>query len=276
MKYAIPFKLNNNFKKDLIETEIVIEVDFKNPSDEEKLKYFIKQNQNKKIFIKLIPNYDSEIFESHIHFFNDLYKDYQNFVVCGFISDLKIGKIKQDILYPYCNLTIAKDMKDIKEYINLDVSEIYIQGDLLFNLKEVKALVKPYNIQIRYLLNTPDFSLKEEDNPILTAFIRPEDIVVYEEYIDTIEISKNYQNSFNTILDIYTDQNWYGDLSILIPWLPHINNKTILFNFASSRLNCKRKCLTGGKPHCQKCLRVLALAEKMEKKNLQFKDNEKN
>lgn len=276
MKYAIPFKLNNNFKKDLIETEIVIEVDFKNPSDEEKLKYFIEQNQDKKIFIKLIPNYDPNIFESYIHFFNDLYKDYQNFVVCGFISDLSLEKIKQDILYPYCNLTIAKDMKDIKEYLNLGVSEIYIQGDLLFNLEEVKALTKPYNVQIRYLLNMPDFSLKEEDNPILTAFIRPEDIKAYEEYIDTIEIYENYQNSFNTILDIYTDQNWYGDLSILVPWLPHINNKTILFNFASNRLNCKRKCLASGKPHCKKCLCILALAEKLEKKELQFKDNEKN
>lgn len=276
MKYAIPFRLNNNFKEDLMKTEIVIVVDFKSLSDEEKLKYFIEQNQDKKIFIKLISNYDPNIFESHIHFFNDLYKDYQNFVVCGFISDLSLEKIKQDILYPYCNLTIAKNMKDIKEYLNLGVSEIYIQGDLLFNLEEIKALTKPYNIQIRYLLNMPDFSLKEEDNPILTAFIRPEDIKAYEEYIDTIEIYENYRNSFNTILDIYTDQNWYGDLSILVPWLPHINNKTILFNFASNRLNCKRKCLSGGKPHCKKCLCILALAEKLEKKELQFRDNEKN
>lgn len=276
MKYAIPFRLNNNFKENLMKIEIVIEVDFKTLSDEEKLKYFIEQNQDKKIFIKLIPNYVPNIFESYIHFFNDLYKDYQNFVVCGFISDLSLEKIKQDILYPYCNLTIAKDMKDIKEYLNLGVSEIYIQGDLLFNLEEVKALTKPYNVQIRYLLNMPDFSLKEEDNPILTAFIRPEDIKAYEEYIDTIEIYENYQNSFNTILDIYTDQNWYGDLSILVPWLPHINNKTILFNFASNRLNCKRKCLAGGKPHCKKCLCILALAEKLEKKELQFRDNEKN
>lgn len=250
-------------------------INFKGSKEEkEQLKYFIDFYQNKKIFINLVPFFNQNIFQENIKFFNKLYGTYQNFVigVWNIFKDITEDN-KNKIKFPYCALSTAVSLDDIKEYINLGVSEIYINQGLLFDLDAVTTLTKPYNIRLRYLLNNENGDyLNKSFSPILSAFIRPEDIRYYDKYIDTIVIGSNYEKSPETILEIYKEQDWKGDLSTLIPYLPKINNKTILFNFANNRLNCKRKCLKGTKPHCYKCIRTFSLAQHLDEKEIAFQD----
>ena len=108
-------------------------------------------------------------------------------------------------------------------------------------------------------------------------FIRPDDIEKYAEYIDTFILSTNTNiESLNTLYEIFAkDKTWFGDLKEIIPNLSEsIDNRCLLSTFAEKRLNCGRRCLSGG--NCSICKQMFDLANTLNKNNLILEKGEEN
>lgn len=186
-------------------------------------------------------------------------------------SLLLFKKIKEKTSIPYFFEVFINDWDILYGYINMKVSDIYIAEALCFELDKVSPLLHNHGIKIRTFPNVCQTSWKETP-PLKTFFIRPEDVDIYSNYIDTLEFFSNL-SSIETLYKIYAiDQKWFGKLAELITGFNStIDNKFIAPNFAERRINCNKKCLKGGK--CDICNKIETLSKVLEKNNLLFKIN---
>lgn len=136
------------------------------------------------------------------------------------------------------------------------VSDIYISGELGFCLPTIKNIV---NANIRVIVNLCQSStFLAHYDPILTFFIRPEDLWLYDGYIDTIEFSTQTNKGDevekqDVLYKIYTkDEKWLGDLSQIISGFDKpIDNSYINIDFGLHRLKCDKRCMKGR--YCNAC-----------------------
>lgn len=156
-------------------------------------------------------------------------------------------------------------------FVQLQVSDIYIVSDLGFDLKDVAAYCKKNNVYVRVFPNVSQFSTPIGNlDRIKGFFIRPEDIFIYEEYVDICEFWGELDRQ-SVYYEIYTKQNWLGNLNEIIANCNiDIGNKTIAPLFATLRLECKKKCYRG---LCKKCDRIVATGKALDEKHLIIKEN---
>ena len=155
-----------------------------------------------------------------------------------------------------------KDWDRLNELINLGVSDIYITGDLGFNLFNVAKYV-PADIHLRAFVNLCQYDWDNSEG-LKTFFIRPEDIDYYGNIIDVFEFFKSVDEQ-NTLYEIYFhDKEWNGNLREIIKGLKKdLNSYYILGDeFGRTRAECQRKCIKGG--NCQMCDRLAELADTLE------------
>ena len=105
--------------------------------------------------------------------------------------------------------------------------------------------VKKYNIPIRICPNLQILQPNAK-NGVIGNWVRPEDIDVYEEYIDTFELWGE-SNFVKASIKIYKEEGkWDGDLMFLIPDLGYnIDNRTLNKDITKGRVNCGQRCLEG-------------------------------
>lgn len=153
--------------------------------------------------------------------------------------------------------------------VALDVSDIYIGADLGFELDKVKAIAK--NIQLRCY---PDLGQSTfDDIPNLKKFfIRPEDVLYYEPYIDTFEMIAN-PIAKRKIYAI--NKKWYGKLNEIIESFDEkeeMDSRYIISSFGENRTTCGKRCMKNGK--CHICESVMILADTLDKNNLIITKND--
>lgn len=147
------------------------------------------------------------------------------------------------------------DFNSLKEY---GVEYIKVTGDLLFDIDflskakgDIKLRATP---NVAYYNNIP----RQQSQGMFGNWIRPEDVELYESAIDVLEFEDADIQKEKTLLNIYQQQKeWNGNLNLLITNF-HINidNKIIDdFNLGEKRINCRRKCISGGL--CRACKNVL-------------------
>ena len=89
--------------------------------------------------------------------------------------------------------------------------------------------------------------------------MRPEDVPIYEEFIDTLEFDVNDLKKERTLLKIYKEQYWPGNLNLIIDYLNYnVDNRLIESDFAKKRISCGQKCMRTG--NCHSCDLALSLA----------------
>ena len=103
-------------------------------------------------------------------------------------------------------------------FLSLNVSDIFITEELAFEIKNVSNLAKKHHKSLRAFCNICQSSWSDSLS-LKTFFIRPEDLDLYTNYIDTFEFyitNKDYQK-INTLYEIYTkDKKWFGLLNEII------------------------------------------------------------
>lgn len=158
--------------------------------------------------------------------------------------------------------------------VDLGVTDIYIVEDLCFELDKVAEIAHKENIQLRVYPNVAQ-SRWADTSEIKKFWIRPEDIIIYEPYIDVCEFfGAEHQTSI--LLKIYKeDKKWYGLLNeIIIGLKSNLDSRFIAPRFAEKRISCGKSCLKGGK--CQICERIVSLSNTLKDANLMVeieKDN---
>ena len=75
-------------------------------------------------------------------------------------------------------------------------------------------------------------------------FIRPEDVILYESYVECLEFEEVNNKQEETLLHVYKEnQNWPGNLNILIQRLNfNVDNRAISEEWGPARIKCKQRC----------------------------------
>lgn len=186
------------------------------------------------------------------------------------------------VLLPYEQKDVAIDLSEMNvdfffkefvsgwdtlmSFVNYGVSDIYIVNELGFELKEVAKVCHNKNVKVRVFPNVAQYGNKIKNlNNFNSFFIRPEDIALYEPYVDVCEFFGPLDR-YSVLYDIYTKGTWIGDLKDLIIGLDFsIANNTIMPLFGERRLNCGKKCYQG---KCIICEKITSVAQQLEEANL--------
>ena len=266
MKYCVSFiRKNGNFLQKV--DEIIIKYQ---SNDIIALKDFLNNHLEQRIIISIennltfIKNKELDIFKE----LKDKY-NYSNFALRFNIEENLLYTINDEMRksgIPYFYNTLATDLDTFTGLINSGASDVYIGGNLGFEIKDISRIAHQRGIKIRVYPNkcqtnwigTPE---------IKTFFIRPEDVPSYEPYVDVMEIwAENLvdKNNIDVYYKIYAiDKEWYGDLKeFLIDWNSNLDNRFIIPQFAEARLNCKKRCLKGHP--CHVCERIIDISKKLK------------
>ena len=230
---------------------------------------FIPAHLNQRVIVQLIEEDNIDTIVNNLKKIISIYNENKD--------------IKFDIQLPFYNQKFIEELKDtnLKYFfkaaanswdkftglISQNVSDIYITDELAFELDKVAEIVHKNNIKVRIYPNVAQ-SRWDKLSDILKFFIRPEDIEMYEPYVDVCEFYGDKAQQIDTYYKIYQeDKKWFGDLQEIIIGLDSkIDSRYIIPRFAEKRIKCGKDCLKGGK--CEMCKRILDLSEQLENAHL--------
>ena len=251
-----------------------------NRKDTSLLKFLQTFSNNKRrvnIFIK-----DEEDFINNdcLNFFKTLVIEYPeiNFTLKLKRGGTVVSKIHDitkatGVNIPFFFETIVTDWDTLHGYINMHPTDIYVAEALCFELVSVATILHENNIKVRAFANVGQSAWRR--TPALKKFfIRPEDVEIYEPYIDVLEFFGK-ENSIETYYKIYAiEKKWFGKLNeVILDLDTDIDSRFLLPSFAERRVNCGKHCLKG-RP-CQICEVTEQLSATLEKNNLMIKILEK-
>ena len=169
-----------------------------------------------------------------------------------FIQPCKEQNIRFYLGYPitsYDELNIVLELGS--EYVRLG-------APLFFDMDNIKKCFP--TARIRAIPNIAYDDNYPRKNGICGTWIRPEDIKLYDDYIETIEFNDADLIKEKALIRIYWEERkWPGDLKLLITNLNAEGvNRMIQSDVTEARLNCRQKCMS--QKNCHICTRALQLA----------------
>ena len=155
---------------------------------------------------------------------------------------------------------MVKDYMTLHAFEAMGCSEIFIDGPLFFDLPQVRKSTK---MVIHTCPNRSLYNHLPHQNPIHGTWIRPEDVPLYEPYIDVFEPYGITSSAQGTAYKIYAiDAHWNGDIGNIILDFNKNNkvvpNYNIISDLAERRVDCKQSCERLGS--CTLCDRGFTLA----------------
>lgn len=160
--------------------------------------------------------------------------------------------------YPISDWELFMSLKEI------GVSDIYIDGPLIFQKDKLVLGHGDVNIRVSPTIS-PNASVTKNGRNITSAFIRPEDLPLYEGAIQVIDFQEPNQEKEDALFSIYKRQSFNFDLSTIVTGLrkeDNINNLLIPGDFCDGRLNCGQACKVPGPYTCRKCNTIVSIAQK--------------
>lgn len=205
---------------------------------------FAKQHPEKRYNISLISDQPIEQALAQIDLLRAIVSDYT--VECTQVDIMKelISK-GYNAYYGYW----VSDWELFTNLQNLGVSDIRIDGPLGFQT-ELLAKAKK-NTKIRCY---PHYSASASIMPPAANhfFIRPEDVCLYEDAIDILDLREPDPERQQTLFNVYNRGTFDYDISLLIHNVPSDVNNVGLKDFAHERLHCKQRCKQPNS-HCDLC-----------------------
>lgn len=239
MNYAIRYDSKFRHFKDVNEIVFYYNVNF------DSLMYQIEsavKNENQKVvidagFLELDNSFDIEGLVK-------IRDKYKNFLIQLPWGDLeKLDLVKKANL-PYMFSDYAKTREMVYAMYKAGAKEIYVVEELCFNLPALQFFRKECGIKLRIFPDVAQIETNSQKyvNPLTKFFVRPEDVSLYEEYVDTFEIF-HFGEKISVIYEIYKQEQWLGNLNQIIMGLKcDIVNTSIAPHFGKCRLNCNKMC----------------------------------
>ena len=253
MKYAIKYYISNPIldKAD----EIIINYDEKSPE----LIDFVQKYREDQTIVAKIADFDIDI-KDNIDIFKVTYSKHKNFKILMSMNQNFDYFIDAGI--PFFFIEGAGTLSQMRNFVDTGVCDIYIVGDLGFDLQNVSEYLKENNVEVRIYPNIAQYNAMDSR---VAFFVRPNDLFLYENYVDIIEFAGPLQKQ-KVLYDIYTDEDWLGSLKdLILNFDLDIDNRDILPSYGLSRLNCKKKCLLD---KCNMCHSIYNIAGELAKKEL--------
>ena len=157
----------------------------------------------------------------------------------------------------------VSNWQEFRTVIALNPEYILLGGSLFFDLRNVKTKT---SIPIRLCANGGyDFYLPAESR-LCFPWLRPNDVSVYEPYVDALEFYGDDLPQEATLLKVYKSQKWPGNLNFIINHLNiDVDNRSISEEFAEVRIGCRQKCMENGS--CHYCHHTIHFAETLRKEH---------
>lgn len=266
MKYCLNYNIKSKLMNEIDEIKILF-----NKKNISSLIDFIKEHQKQRIILNLETKFDNDIKE----IVSIIKENNLKITICFSNSFIEITEADLALLtennIPYFFHTFVTDWETLNYMVNIGVSDIYIMEDLCFNLKDVQKIISQHNIKIRTYPNLCQLKY-EKTYDLVSFFIRPEDVNLYEGYIDVLEFFGDREKQ-EEYYNIYKkEQKWFGKLNeIIIGMNNDIDNRFIIPRFGEKRLSCGRKCFKGG--NCDMCKTIYDLSKQLEKGKLLVRYN---
>lgn len=238
------------FHDDIYSNVDEIKITF-NPSDDT-LPKFLDKWANKTIVID-VSTYN---LVDYIDFFKELNTQHPHFKLLvnyyNFIENWDIFKVNFNI--PYFFNVYAASIDRVYGLMQYKPVNIYIVEELAFCLGRVSKMLHANGIAVRVIPNICESSVKELP-PLKKFFIRPDDIVYYEDVVDIFELFTDEARA-KTVLKIYKQGKWLGKLNDIIPsFKEDLDNRFILNSFGKARVDCGKRCMykPGSCNICDRC-----------------------
>lgn len=233
----LKYCLNCRQEKEYLNKCDEIKVDFK---DIEYIPQLIEEYPQAIIILnvtKKLEDLDINLVQK-IEQFSSLYKE--RFICClKYIEDAEFFLYKR-IKY-YYGFPVST-YSDLNSLITLKVCYIKLEAPLFFDLNQIKNITE---IPIRATANIAIDNYFPYKNPNHGCWIRPEDINLYENYIETIEFENVDLKKESALFRVYKEEKeWIGFLTFLFENFPNDKacNDLIMPEVAKRRIKCKQKC----------------------------------
>ena len=191
------------------------------------------------------------------------------FIKLPYYEEIAAKKLKENNIPFYC-ATLVSDWDVFNGLIEIGVSDIFITENLGFELDKVSKIAKENKVQLRAFPNVCQ-SQWEYTSKLKTFFIRPDDVKIYEKYIDVFEFFGNPDRQ-KIYYKIYKDEQWFGSLGeLILDFNFDLDSRFVIPNFAEQRVKCGKKCMKGG--NCQICERIVELSKTLEKSKIIVRNN---
>lgn len=254
MKYCV----SGRQPKSILKQADEIKMQYK---DCERILDYIEEFSNK-TFIVEIPKDEIGIDWSLLNVFKE---KLNNFILCVHNLNL-INEIKEKDFKFYWAYPIVT-WYELEGIAALNPVYLFLNAPLSFSLQKIKD---KYNIPIRLCPNIAYDSYIPRDNGIYGTWIRPEDVQIYENWVDTFEFITDDLKKESTLIHIYKDnKQWPGNLNLLLTNLNYnVDNRAIPEKIGKIRANCEQKCKSGGS--CKFC--SIAFKFATDVRNKYYKD----
>ena len=137
------------------------------------------------------------------------------------------------------------------------VEYAYVGIPLFFDLKNTLN----FKTKLRTIPTVAYNHTLPHENGVCGQWIRPEDLYLYEDYIQVIEFEKCLPDREKTLFEIYAEkQKWSTRLDVLVEDLgSNAVNRMIPPELGEARISCQQKCTRGAS--CHLCHTMLTLAD---------------
>lgn len=275
MNYCLEYKGQEYENYKLVEE---LNIDLTNLKNIERdLEEFCQEHISQRINL-IISNYNEAVDKGYLPYIFDFqqeHKEFKIYIRLPYIDEEYYPALKEkykDMKF-YLNI-YARDYDTIQGLIAEGVSDIYLTEEICFDIENAAGVAHSSNVRVRVFPNIAQSSW-ERTSPLKKFWIRPEDVLYYENLVDTFEFIGTPKQQ-NTLYDIYVkDKRWDGNLKNLIEGLNEdINSMCLLPRFGEKRVRCRHRCQQC--VDCQMCNIIVDLSKKLEENKIRVKiDNNK-
>ena len=260
MIYSIRHFLGSKQEKNV--GEVVIRFMEDHHTDAALLKYLENTPEDKRVVIDMREADIEEHLEALGHI-TEVHKDTTVMLNAG--NQLEEASLLYENQVPYYFDTMVDNWSELTSLVNAHVTDIIISGDLGFDLVDASTLCHEHNIKVRVSPNIAQ-RCNQIDNleGIFSFWIRPEDLVLMDDYIDIVEF-RGPLDKQDVYIKIYRAHQWLGELSDLIIGMNthNIFSDRLLPHWGYTRLSCGKRCLKG---RCDLCSSQVRFARALKDK----------
>lgn len=221
---------------------------------------------NRKSIPDLYHEYPSKPYILHHSIYEELdpeeikkYKELteNNLILC--VDSLNEAGIAKQLNIPFYFTLGVDTWSQLRAINDLRAKAIYLDAPLFFDMDRVKKFA-PANLQIRCIVNICYRDGLPRTDGVTGVWIRPEDLSLYDNYIDVIEFNSDKIRKEEALYRIYAEQHaWPGPLKNIIDNLQYPGeNRMLTSDLTKMRMNCGQRCQENNQ--CHFCYRSLELA----------------
>lgn len=277
MNFAVPFMRNFQFFDDPVELNI------KYKPEVTKLVNFIEQYGGSHRINLLYSTFDTKTDVKIFQGLQEKFPDYKIVAALPYYTQ-ELEQTVNTAAIPHYYLTFVTNWELFQGFLTLNVTDIFLAESIMFDIIKIKKILqqKEKKIALRSYCNVCESAWINTPS-IKKFFIRPEDLPLYEDLIDTFEFflpdSLLSVTRLNTLYTVYTrDKYWFGQFKELITgYESEEDSRFIISSFGEQRLSCRQKCMSSLEPTCHICDRIVQLGKALKDKNIMVQiDNNKN